>query len=238
MKEHQLNLTRNEDPTLVEDTDGKLAKNLNDIYSKLKMNLGFCHEQLVAGKLSKGMLNTHITLTESYVLDFLKAVGYDGILEAEHNERFVEIRGLHEQNRALREQLGQKVTNEDFRERAKIMTNSVKDWWRMYGFGHTSEIVFAEYSMKIKFSGMIFESHFGEDTKGTKIKYLEDLGFEISGDNDKFVCANDNNIDTLTKLLTDKYPSASIWEMIISPSNKNREIREIEIFIDNLDDVV
>ena len=229
MIENKLNFNRNEDPTLIEDVDGKLAKNLNDIYSKIKMNLGFCYEQLVAGNLSKGMLNIHISLTESYVLNFLKAVGYDGILEAEHNERFVEIRALHEQNRLLREQLGQKVTNEDFRERVKNMTKSVKDWWRMYGFGHVSEIVFTDYSMKVKLSGMIFES--------TKIKYLKDLGFEMSGDGEKFVCANDNNIEILTKLLTNKYPSASIWEMIISPSNKNREIKDIEVFINNFDDI-
>lgn len=243
MKEHQLKFNRNEDPTLVEDVDGKLAKNINDIYSKIKMNLGFCHEQLVAGTLSQGMLNTHISLTEAYVVDFLKAVGYDGMLEAEKNERFKEIRELHEQNRALREQLGQKVTNEDFRERIKIMTKSIKEWWNIYGFGYVSEIVFVEYAVKIKLSGSITEAYYGRDSRdtvGTKLEYLTGLGFEMTDGEiyNKSVRATDENIEKLTNLLVNKFPSATIEEMVISPYSKSREIKEIEVYIRNLDDII
>ena len=41
MKENELNFKRNEDPTLVVDPDGKMAKKLSKIYSDISLNLGF-----------------------------------------------------------------------------------------------------------------------------------------------------------------------------------------------------
>lgn len=49
MEERKLNFKRNDDPTIVEDKDGKLAKELAKIYNDIQFNLGFCYEQLTKG---------------------------------------------------------------------------------------------------------------------------------------------------------------------------------------------
>lgn len=81
MEERKLSFKRNDDPTIVEDKDGKLAKELEKIYKDIQFNLGFCYEQLTKGELTEGMKETHLSLTESYVLSFLKKWGMKGYLK-------------------------------------------------------------------------------------------------------------------------------------------------------------
>jgi hypothetical protein len=242
MEERKLNFERNEDPTIVEDPEGKIATKLNDIYQKLHLNLGFCHEQLVAGNLTKGMMDMHLSLSEHYVSDFLTAMGYDGILKKESDKRHSEIRSLNDQNRLLRKQLGEKVTNEDFRERAKNITKNIREWWNIYGFGYTSEVHFTEYGyIKVVFSGNVTEQYYGttdgRDTMENKISYLKELGFEFL-ESEQSIAINDKNIGTLTKLIIKKYPSARIEEITLLPSSRSkRTYKDITVYIHNLDDI-
>jgi len=241
MQERKLNFNRNEDPTIVDDSDGQISKKLSKIYSDLALNLGFCQEQLVAGKLTKGMMENHLFLSEHYVMDFLTALGYDGILKKKNEERNSEIRSLNEQNRELRKQLGQKVSNEDFRERCKNMSHLIREWWNIYGFGHTSEIQFMEYGFaKIKFSGMISDAYYDKsnnNTKKDKIVYLKGIGFDFDKDSEN-VLITDENIKTLTNLIVCKYPSANIDQMTTyHRSASGRTYGDIEVCIRNLDDI-
>lgn len=134
MEERRPSFKRNDDPTLVEDKDGRLAKEPAKTYKDIQFNLGFCHEQSAKGGLAEGMKGTHLSLTESYVLSFLKKMGYEGILEREQNERLSEIRSPNDENRELRKQSGEKVTNEDFREKIKNVCSNFKRWWNIEGF--------------------------------------------------------------------------------------------------------
>ena len=86
MEERKLNFTRNEDPTIVEDKDGKIAKKIEKIYKDICFNLGFCYEQLKEGNLTEGMKETHLFLTEGYVLNFLDELGYEGVLKKKKDE--------------------------------------------------------------------------------------------------------------------------------------------------------
>jgi len=238
MEERKLSFKCNDDPTLVEDKDGKLAKELAKIYKDIQFNLGFCYEQLTKGELTEGMKETHLSLTESYVLSFLKKMGYEGILEREQNERLSEIRSLNDENRELRKQLGEKVTNEDFREKIKNICSNFKRWWNIEGFGHVSEMSFREYgTLTVKLSGNISRSYYEDEerTEEEKIKYLEELGFSI--DNEKYVIFNDSNINLLKKLLTEKYPSAKIWKIESHDRLTSMAIWDIEIIIKNLNDL-
>lgn len=241
MKERGLNFKRNDDPTLVEDKDGKILEKISKTYNDVCLNLGFCRDQLKAGKLTEGMKETHLSLTESYVADFLKAMGYDGILKKEKEERFSELRSLNEENRELRRQLGEKVSNEDVREAMKNLSHEIKKWWNIYGFGHTSEIFFTEHGVvKLVLSGSISHAYYDETRDSTdedKKNHLVSLGFELSPGKDYNVLLTDNNYTLLKKMLIEKYPSAIIanirgheWKDVMS-------MREIEVYIKNLDDL-
>ncbi len=241
MKERGINFKRNDDPTLVEDKDGKMLAKVSKTYNDVCLNLGFCIGQLKEGKLTEGMKETHLSLTESYVVDFLKEMGYDGILKKERDARFSQIRSLNEENRELRRQLGEKVSNEDVREAMKNFSYEIKKWWNIYGFGHTSEIFFTEHGViKLVLSGSISNSYYDntrESTDEEKRDYLVSLGFELSSGKDYKVLLTDNNYALLKKMLKEKYPSSSIvnirgheWKEVLS-------MREIEVYIKNLDDL-
>jgi hypothetical protein len=241
MEERKINFERNEDPGIVEDPDGSIAKEIKKIYDNLNLNLGFCYDQLKAGSLTRGMMETHLSLSEHYVMDFLVAMGYDSILKRESEKRHIEIRNLNNQNRELRSQLGEKVTNEDFRERSKNISKSIRKWWNIKGFGHISEIKFTEYGfIEAKLSGSISEAYYdrdGRDAKGTKIKYLKELGFEFSEEADSLIM-NDNNLNSLFDLISKEYPSAKIEEITICPSSRcDRTYKDIVIYIHDLNDI-
>jgi hypothetical protein len=235
MKERELNLNRNGDSTIVIDTEGKLAKKLEKIYQNINLNLGFCYEQLKAGKLTVGMKETHLVLAEKYLLDFLTECGYDGILEKQKNERYTEIRSLNEENRNLRKQLGEKVSNEDVREKVKIIHDNFNRWWSENGFGHTSEFYITNYAARAKLSGMVFESRYKENnTEERKSQYLNKLGFEIE---DKHIILNDASAKLLEALLISKFPSVDIIQIETYMRNGILTMKEIHIAIADLDEL-
>ena len=240
MKERKLKFRSSSDnTTLVVDTDGKLLKLVGDVYNKIKLNIGFCYEQLEKGTLTEGMKETHLQLTESYTLDFLNAFGYEGVLKKQHDERFTEIRDLNFQNRELRKQLGEKISNEDAREKIKNMSESIKVWWNIYGFGHISEISFTDYGyVKLKLSGMITAAYRSTEdkTKEDKISYLHEIGFEITDDLE--VIGDDKNMVALNNLITNKYPSADIISTTFYMGRGKNKINDIEVYIYNLDDII
>lgn len=236
MKERGLSAILNKDETIVSDPDGKIAQSLKKIYSELTTNLSFCYEQLENGRLTEGMKETHLSLSENYLIEFLKSMNYDGILEKEKQQRYTEIRSLNEENRALRTQLGEKVSNEDVRERIKIMESNFNKWWSIYGFGHVSEFAFTPYCAKIKLSGMVFESHYKKevDTDEKKCDYLNRLGFEIQ---DQFVVMSEKSLKLFESLITDKYPSTDIVQIETYMRDGVLTFKKIDIFITNLDEL-
>jgi hypothetical protein len=237
MEEQKLNFSRNEDPTIVKDPGGKILKEVTKIYNNLKLNLGFCHDQLKEGKLTEGMKETHLSLSEHYVIDFLKALGYEGKLQKEADKRHAEIRSLNETNRELRRQLGDKVSNEDVRERLKNISEGFKKWWNIYGFGHVSEISFTNYGyLSLMLSGMIAEAYYDENkelSEEDKTTYLKGLGFQIN--NDKHISADECNLPILKKLLKDKYPSVKMHDVKLWVDSN--ALREINILITDLNDL-
>lgn len=240
MKEREINFKVNDDLTLVVDENGDLAKKLKKIYNELTLNLGFCYEQLTKGELTEGMKETHLYLAEHYMIDFLKEVNYDSILAKRSEERHKEIRSLNDENRELRKQLGDKVTNEDAREKMKNINDSFKKWWNIYGFGHTSELYFSSYgNVCVKLSGRITDSYYSEEriSEEEKIDILKKAGFTIIDDESE-VLASEKNMKLIKTLLQNKYPSAEIIKFSTDCRREKERFRDIEISISNLNDFI
>lgn len=236
MKEQKLDFEINTNPAIVEDPNGELLTEVEKICHDVQTHLGMCHKLLKEGKLTEGVKDSILTLIDNKVTQFLSAMSYDGVLTAREAKYTTRIRLLNDENRLLRHQLGEKVSNEDVRERLKIMDQSFKAWWSEFGFGHCDELSFSGYQAKIVLCGMVFGSRLLCQSDKGKDEYLIRLGFEID---DRRVVYNDKSIKLLTKLLTDKYPSVDISDISLSTSARNGTpvIKDVTIFIADLNEL-
>lgn len=236
MKERPLDFNRQDNPTIVEDPNGELITKLKKQYKEIHQNLGLVITMLEKGQLTEGMKENILSLTDHNVNEFLTQMGYEGVLAEKQKKRTEEIRSLHDENRKLRHQLGEKVSNEDVRERLNIMVSSFGNWWTEYGFGHVSDFYFGEYVAKISLSGMVFASRASNAGEEKKDEYLSRLGFEIE---DRRVIYNDKSIALLKKLLTDKYPSIDIYNINLTTSALNGipVIQDVIVYLRDLNDL-
>lgn len=246
MKEKELKFNRNDDPTLVVLSE-KQTKDLKKSSDDLRFAMVHLLSEVKDGKLEEGMKATLCSLLESHVGTLTKSLGYEGVIHQEKEERYKEIRELNTENRELRKQLGNKVSPEDVRESLKNLKENFNTWWNINGFGHCSDEQFGPFGFKVTLSGMITEAYRdktnADATEEKKIDMLTAAGFLIRSDgdsrHDKKVLYNDQNIKILESMLTAKYPSASIFYSKAWHGNKHddSEIREVEIFIRNFDDL-
>lgn len=236
MKERPLDFNRQDKPAIVEDPNGELITELKKQYKEIQQNLGLAITMLEKGNLTEGMKENILSLTDHNVNEFLTKMGYEGVLAEKMKKRTEEIRSLHDENRELRRQLGEKVSNEDVRERLKIMTSSFGTWWTEFGFGHVSDFYFGEYVAKITLSGMVFASRSSNSGEEKKDEYLSRVGFEIE---DRRVIYNDKSIALLNKLLTDKYPSIDIYSINLTTSAMKGipVIQDVVVYLRDLNDL-
>jgi len=244
MKERELQFNTNDDPTIVV-LDKKESEKFDKSWKDLAFLLNRIKKDVEDNELTATMRQTYSSLLEVHTTSILDVFKYEGVLQKEKEERYEQIRSLNIENRDLRKQLGEKVSMEDIREGLKNLSEGIKRWWNIEGFGHTSELEFGPYGAKVKFSGMITDSYYDKEkdlTEEDKHKLLQDYGFELTignGRRDARVKMTENNVHLLEKLLTTKYPSAdiSIITTHYSRNVKESDIRHIEVYIRNFDDL-
>lgn len=236
MKERKLDFDTNDNPAIVEDPNGEILEELTKLYKDNQSNLGLCINLLAKGKLTEGMKENILSLTDYNVTQFLTKMGYEGVLAKKEAKYAALIRSLNDENRKLRQQNGEKVSNEDVRERLKIMENSFKAWWSEFGFGHCIKFSFNGYSAEAILSGMVFPSRANAQSEESKDKYLSNLGFKID---DRQIIYTDQSIGLLKKLLTDKYPSIDICNINLTTSALKGIplIHEVIVYISDLDEL-
>lgn len=249
MKERTLEFNQNEDKTIV-----VLSPDNHVIVEKKYKDFNFSLKELINrynnGDLEEGFKETLLTVSEGNFSDLLKAFGYEGLLKKEAEKRYSTIRSLNEENRELRKQLGEKVSNEDAREKMKLLSETVRKWWRTEGFGHTSDINFTEYGMcKVNLSCMmsgnfrILDDETPISSKGKKKDWIQDLkdqGYKIipEGGHDWKVVDNDKNRELIIRNISKRFPSSFIdtfenWH----GRRETPVIRGVTFYIDNLDDI-
>lgn len=249
MKEQPLNFNHNDDKTIV-----VLSPDNKAVAEKMYQQLHFSLKELIEcynqGTLDEGFKKTLLSVSEHNLSGLLKAFGYEGILKKEKKERHSKIRSLNEENRELRKQLGDKVSNEDAREKIKNLSETIKKWWRKKGFGHTSDIDFTEYGIcKVKFSCMMSGDFMliGDETpvlskekKKDWVQELKDQGYNIKPE-DRYnweVVDNDKNKDLIIKNIKNRFPSVSIHSFENWYGRKSLPtLRDVTLYIHNLDDI-
>jgi hypothetical protein len=202
MKETELRF-RGDDPAPVVYDEARQVEATKK-YQELRMAIETLFERHKAGELTEGFKEVLLSCSENYTLEFLKVWGYENVLEKEKQERYREIRERNIENRELRKQLGEKVSNEDVRERLKLIADHARDWWNEDGLGFITDFEFTPYSFNAKISGNLSVG-MGEK----EIEELKAQGFEVC---DEHLMDTDKNKELLLNLVRSKFPTAEIRE--------------------------
>lgn len=250
MKERELSFSHNENKTIVKlspDNHALVEKHYGEAWFSLKELL----ERYNKGELEEGFKETLLSVSESHIMDLLKAFGHEGAIQKETEKRHSEIRSLHQENRDLRKQLGGKVSSEDAREKLKNLSAIIREWWRKEGFGHVSEIKYGEYgSCEVKLSCMMSGDFrilddetpvSGKEKKKDWIQELIDRGYKIlpeEGGYDWKVIDNDKNRELVISDIKNRFPTSSIIS-IENWHGRHREptMRDVVFHIRNLDEI-
>ena len=245
MEERKINFKKNDDNTPVLDPDGKLYNKLISSLKEMNENFSLMLYLLNNGSLTEGTKQNSMSLFERKAVEILNQLGYDGYLNKKENEYTKEIRSLNQENRELRKQLGMKVSNENARERLKLITESFEEWWNNEGTGNIDDIIFDRYKMTATLRGGIFPSSREREIK-KQVEMLKQKGFDVSSVTNygHHLTVSEKNLNMLKELFKSTFPNSNIYEINTTTylGGESKEeyvyvITKIIVYFDNLDDI-
>lgn len=245
MEERKINFKKNDDNTPVLDPDGTLHGMLCVKMETLVKNFSLLLYLLQKGELNEGTKESSAELFEQNSIEILNSLGYEGDINKKYNEYIQEIRSLNHENRELRKQIGMKVSNEDARERLKLITESFGEWWHNEGTGNIDDIIFGPYKMTATLRGYIYPS--GRERKiKNQVEMLKQKGFDVSSVTNfgHHLTASEKNFNMLKELFKSAFPHSDIDEINTATylGGESREeyvyvITKIIVDFNNLDDI-
>lgn len=245
MIERKIDFNINEDKTPVLDPDGKLYKTLTEKMKDMNEKFSLLLYLLKNGTLTEGAKESCIVLFESKAVEILNELGYEGYLNKKDNEYTQRIRSVHNENRELRKQLGMKLSNEDARERFKLICEAIEEWWKNEGTDNVEEITLTRYCIEVRLRGSIFRSRRNEKEKD-QLAVLQEKGFDITYSEwmgGHYLSATDKNFKMVEDVTKRCFPHSRIISIntkcIKEKSSVDNKyiIENIEMHILDLDDI-
>ena len=245
MEERKINLKKNDDETPVLDPDGTLYEKLTEKQKKINERIYLLLYMLKEGNLNESTKEALLELFHKNAIDILNELGYEDSLNKKYNEYIQEIRSLNQENRELRKQLGMKVSNENARERLKLICESFYEWWHNEGTGNIESITFNEYGMTATLRGCIHPFRPVRKTE-EQVSMLKQKGFDVSSVTNygHHLTASDKNFNMLKELFKSAFPHSDIDKINTATylgGEKGEEyvyvITKIIINFNNLDDI-
>ena len=212
MKERPIFENKEPNKNLVElnDADKKIVtKALKDLIQ----SAGFLLDMVTKGMLTEEMRETMTSLIADDLVRKLRNANMD--------------------NEELRQQLGQKVSLEDLREKMKTIARAFDEWGDYHGFGYISDIHFDNYGCLQ--GNMNLSTHI----LGNRAENLRKMGFELTDDRDgEAMFATDENFKLLQKMIRDNFgPDACMSYGKIdmhSFCDERPHMREVEVRLRDL----
>lgn len=245
MEERKINLKKNDDETPVLDPDGTLYEKLTEKQKKINERISLLLYMLKEGSLKEGTKEALLELFHKNAIDILNELGYEDSLNKKYNEYIQEIRSLNHENREIRKQLGMKVSNENARERLKLICESFYEWWHNEGTGNIESITFNEYGMTATLRGYIHPFRHVRKTE-EQVSMLKQKGFDVSSlvRYGQHLTASEKNFNMLKELFENAFPHSNIDKIntttYLGSESKGEYvyvISEIIVNFNNLDDI-
>ena len=222
-----------------------LYEKLTEKQKKINERISLLLYMLKEGSLKEGTKEALLELFHKNAIDILNELGYEDSLNKKYNEYIQEIRSLNHENRELRKQLGMKVSNEDARERLKLICESFYEWWHNEGTGNIESITFNEYGMTATLRGYIHPFRHVRKTE-EQVSMLKQKGFDVSSlvRYGQLLTASEKNFNMLKELFENAFPHSNIDKIntttYLGSESKGEYIyviSEIIVNFNNLDDI-
>lgn len=243
MEERKINFKNNDDNTLVLDPDGKLYNKLISSLKEMNENFSLMLYLLNNGSLTEGTKQNSMSLFERKAVEILNQLGYEGYLNKKDNEYTQEIRSLNQENRELRKQLGMKVSNEDVRERFKLIQSSIHEWWKNEGTDNVEDIILRKDRIDVSLRGNFFIGCCDKN----QLNILKEKGFDLiycEWIGEYTLAATENNFSLLKDKIKKYFPHSNIISIDtryrkLDKDGKERAllIETIKIYISDLNDI-
>ena len=187
----------NKELVTLSDEDKKVVtKALKD----LMQSASFLYEMVSKDTLTEEMRETMTSLIATYSRDGLRPLGFQDQATKDHDDLVRRLRNADMDNEELRQQLGQKVSLEDLREKMKTIARAFDEWGDYHGFGYIGDIHFDSYGCL--HGNMNLSTHIS----GDRADDLRKMGFELTDDRDgEAMFATDDNFKLLQKMAPDIY---------------------------------
>ena len=193
----------------------------------------------------------HVSLSaiENSLVKTANTVGIEIHTAEEQEKRYADIRTANLRVRELERERGEAVSAKDTALSVRALSDRMKKWWGVAGFGYVSKVSVTDYgSMEVALSCRASAMHVylsddgGEDDDLEKWHaMLRAYGFEMEkepGDEDLSLVDTDANRKLLTQLIQQAMPSARILKTTNHRTRKgNYHLRDVEVHIRELDDV-
>lgn len=233
MKERPIfeNKEPNKELVTLSDEDKKVVtKALKDLIQ----SASFLYEMVSKDTLTEEMRETMTSLIATYSRDGLRPLGFQDQATKDHDDLVRRLRNANMDNEELRQQLGQKVSLEDLREKMKTIARAFDEWGDYHGFGYIGDIHFDSYGCL--HGNMNLSTHIS----GDRADDLRKMGFELTDDRDgEAMFATDDNFKLLQKMIRDNFgPDASMSYGKInmhSFGDERPHMRDVEVRLRDLD---
>jgi regulator of replication initiation timing len=243
MKERALDFSHNDDETLVTYSPDKKKKVLESLNNLLFIG-AHLKGLIIESNLKEGFKEVSSKLLESYTTELLQEFSFDSVLKKEAEKRVEKIRALNTENRALRQQLGEKATAEDVRECLKIISEKMNDFWKKEGFQFLHIDGFGPYGLGVTFNTSDLRGmwHGGSECLGKHIAKLKGFGFELCGESngkkDNALFFSGKNIDVFNAVLLRHFKSFKIGNIKALSRDGVLFIRDIEVYFRDYDELL
>ena len=178
MKERPIfeNKEPNKELVTLSDEDKKVVtKALKDLIQ----SASFLYEMVSKDTLTEEMRETMTSLIATYSRDGLRPLGFQDQATKDHDDLVRRLRNANMDNEELRQQLGQKVSLEDLREKMKTIARAFDEWGDYHGFGYIGDIHFDSYGCL--HGNMNLSTHIS----GDRADDLRKMGFELTKPGDE-----------------------------------------------------
>lgn len=234
MKERPLDFDFNDDDTPVELDDAQREK-LEKAARELQQTAGMLMYLIKEGKLGVGTRDSIAYALDHKVQDVCSVLDYDTYLKKSQAKTLREIQEVNVENRLLRQQLGEKVSLEDCRERLKLINDGLLQWAKTEGFGWISDRGTDDWgTLTGTMRTELDRWHRSDDAVRQK---MIDFGFEFD-DPEKDGArpiANEKNIELLQKLVRTLSPDAVPYEIKVDARGSVPRIESVKIMLHTWD---